>query len=45
MYFYLDAVRLFQDADVLSDEVSESFRNWLGRYLEWLFSLHDVILR
>jgi hypothetical protein len=38
MYFYLDAVRLFQDADVLSDEVSKSFRKWLSRYLEWLLS-------
>lgn len=36
MYFYLDAVRLFQSAQMLSDSVLESFRSWLGSYLEWL---------
>lgn len=38
MYFYLDAVRLFHDAGVLSDEVSRNFRNWLETYLEWLLT-------
>lgn len=36
MYFYLDAVRLFRDADVLTAGVSRAFRNWLGTYLEWM---------
>ena len=38
MYFYLDAVRLFQDAGVLSEPVFQRFRNWLATYLKWLLT-------
>ena len=38
MYFYLDAVRLFEEAGALSAEVSDAFRNWLRRYLHWILS-------
>ena len=36
LYYYLDAVRLFEAAGALSASELERFRAWLGEYLEWL---------
>jgi hypothetical protein len=38
IYFYLDALRLLQNARVLSDNAFERMRNWLSSYLEWLLT-------
>jgi hypothetical protein len=38
MYFYLDAVRLFEQAGAVSDDVMDRFRAWLEAYLEWLLT-------
>ncbi len=38
MYYYLDAVRLIDQAGSLSSASREGFRDWLGTYLQWLLS-------
>ena len=38
MYYYLDAVRLIDQAGALSSHSKEGFHDWLGTYLQWLLS-------
>ena len=38
MYFYLDAIRLFERAKGVSAKILGEFRNWLEIYLEWLLT-------
>lgn len=38
MYFYLDAVRLFERAGAMRENILVGFRNWLGSYLDWLLN-------
>ncbi len=38
MYYYLDAVRLIEEAGALASASSDAFRDWLGTYLKWLLS-------
>lgn len=38
MYYYLDAVRLIDEAGSLSPQVKEQFHSWLDAYLHWLLT-------
>lgn len=36
MYYFLDAVRIIEASGALTETERGAFRDWLGRYLEWL---------
>jgi len=38
LYFFLDAARLLQRADVLTARELDTFRDWLASYLDWLLA-------
>jgi hypothetical protein len=38
LYYFLDAVRILERADSLSQEEREAFRAWLTEYLDWLLT-------
>lgn len=36
LYYYLDAIRLFQQSNLLDEEILNKFKAWLAEYLDWL---------
>ena len=38
MYYYLDAVRILNDYNLLNDSMLGSFKEWLNDFLHWLLS-------
>src|SRR5690606_8280532 len=36
VYYYLDAVRMFERAGTIGESAKAGFRTWLGDWLEWL---------
>jgi hypothetical protein len=37
IYFYLDAIRLFEAAGTITGEAMAGFKEWLSEYLNWLY--------
>ena len=38
LYYYLDAVRLFLAAGIITDVIIQQFEKWLSTYLDWLLN-------
>lgn len=38
LYYYLDAVRVLEHGNYLSEADASSFREWMGQYLDWLLT-------